>query len=105
MGPTATALATALVACASVTQLISFGGKFVWSEDTIAGEASVRVSGPLDSVAEVLRPCLSASWLEDEAVASEQSGSEGLYCVPCSSDYLQDPGEQTVLGGLAWCLP
>ena len=79
----------ALVAAASVTQLVQFGGRFLWSEEVL--EASVGIAagaGPNIGAAPGLRYCLAS---EAEPQAAE--------CIVPEPGFLEDPGEQQVLYG------
>ena len=79
----------ALVAAASVTQLVQFGGRFSWNKEVL--EASVGIAAgaePNIRAAPELRYCL-ASEAEPQAAG----------CIVPEPGFLEDPGEQQVLYG------
>ena len=77
----------ALVAAASVTQLIQFGGSFLWSRDVFEAQGTVR-GALLDGAGTGLRYCV-----------AEEAVREAVECVPSTPGFLEDPGEQQVLLG------
>ena len=77
----------ALVAAASVTQLIQFGGSFFWSQDVFEAQGTVHVS-PLEGAGTCLRYCV-----------AEEAVPEAVECTPATPGFLEDPGEQQVLLG------
>ena len=67
----------ALVAAASVTQLIQFGGSFFWSRDVLEAQGTVRVS-PLEGVGTGLRYCV-----------AEEAVPEAVECTPVTLGFLK----------------
>ena len=66
----------ALVASASITQLIQFGGSFLWSRDVLEAQGTVRVA-LLDGAGIGLRYCV-----------AEEAVQEAVECAPSTPGFL-----------------
>ena len=81
-----TSALSALVAAASVTQLVQFGGRVLWDRDRFQASANIGVEGPLAGAGQ-LRFCV-----QETQTPELEEDSEHLF---------SDPWEPTLLGAAA----